>query len=171
MYSNDKIEKICTLYVSKWHLATILLPNVNQRIQNGEKVITFFEEDFSGYINELMNRLNLNENNRNKIMGIDWCSKKIGNDIKEYISFETNADINIIISGSEQYLYEVNSALMPYLKNNKNEVHIIDCFDVSDGKDIDNLLSTHQKLLNTSGVKDLQTVLNIKEEKLNVANI
>ena len=45
-----KIKKICSFYVSDWHMITMLLPHVNNAINNKTKITTILEDDYKDKI-------------------------------------------------------------------------------------------------------------------------
>ena len=42
---NNNIERLCSFYVSDWHLVTMLLPYVNKQINEKANIITILEND------------------------------------------------------------------------------------------------------------------------------
>ena len=44
MGENDNIKRICSFYISDWHLAVMILPYVKNEVENNKKIITFLEE-------------------------------------------------------------------------------------------------------------------------------
>ena len=43
--SRNHIEKLCSFYVSDWHLVTMLLPYINKQINEKANIITILESD------------------------------------------------------------------------------------------------------------------------------
>ena len=70
---SNEIQKLCSFYVSDWHLVTMLLPYINCQIDANAKIITILENDIEENITTLIQKLNLK--NEEKILEIDW--KKI----------------------------------------------------------------------------------------------
>ena len=56
----NNIEKICSFYVSDWHLVTMLLPYINKQINEKVNIITVLEKDIQENIITILNKLNLN---------------------------------------------------------------------------------------------------------------
>ena len=50
---NKKIEKLCSFYVSNWHLVTMLLPYINKKIEKNTKIITILENNIEENIKKL----------------------------------------------------------------------------------------------------------------------
>ena len=66
----NNIEKLCSFYVSDWHLVTMLLPYINKQINEKANVITLLENDIDENIKTLIKKLNLK--NEQKILDINW---------------------------------------------------------------------------------------------------
>ena len=56
---NKKIEKLCSFYVSDWHLATMILPYISSKIDKDTKIVTIFENNIKQNIETLIEKLNL----------------------------------------------------------------------------------------------------------------
>lgn len=167
------IEKICSFYVSDWHLVTMLLPYVNKEINEKANIITVLEKDIEENIVTLIDRLNLK--NKEKILNINW-KKSNGikySEIKNKIKQEASEDkLNIIfITGSKSYMDITNKNIEKFLKENSKKykqinIKIVNCFEVGDfNTNIIDILSEHTKILNTSGEKAINDVFDGYEEK------
>ena len=66
----NNIEKLCSFYVSDWHLVTMLLPYINKQINEKANIITILENDIEENIKTLIKRLNLK--NEEKILNLNW---------------------------------------------------------------------------------------------------
>ena len=75
---NKNIKKVCSFYVSDWHLTTMLLPHINEKINEGVKITTILENDLRENMETLLGKLKLK--NTEKILNIDWHKTK---DIKK----------------------------------------------------------------------------------------
>ena len=69
-YAKEKVEKLCSFYVSDWHLATMLLPYINKKVDEKVEVIAILETNLKENIKVLLNKLNLK--NMEKIDKIDF---------------------------------------------------------------------------------------------------
>ena len=56
---NQRIERLCSFYVSDWHFATMLLPYLNCKIEKNAGVITILENNMEENIKILVKKLNL----------------------------------------------------------------------------------------------------------------
>ena len=63
------IKKICSFYVNQWHLATMTLPHINQTINKGTKIITLLQKGIENNIYELISKMNLKTEIKDKILG------------------------------------------------------------------------------------------------------
>lgn len=162
----NNIEKLCSFYVSDWHLVTMLLPYINKQINEKANIITILEDDIEENIKTLTKKLNLK--NEKKILKLNW-SKSNGikySELQEKMKqLEDKEVINVIfINGSKKYIDMTNKNIEKFLEVNfnkiKNEkVKIINCFEVGDfNLNIQEILHSHDKILNTSGEKEISEV-------------
>ncbi len=169
------VEKICSFYVSDWHLVTMLLPYINKEINEKANIITILEKDIDKNVETLINKLNLK--NREKILSLNW-KKTNGikySEVKKNINKEILEDkLNIIfINGKKSYMDMVNKNIDKLLSENSKKykeinIKIINCFEVGDfNMNILDILSEHSKILNTSGEKAINEVFDGYEEKAN----
>lgn len=169
------VEKICSFYVSDWHLVTMLLPYVNKEINEKANIITILEKDIDKNVETLINKLNLK--NREKILSLNW-KRTNGikySEVKKNINKEILEDkLNIIfINGKKSYMDMVNKNIDKLLFENSKKykeinIKIINCFEVGDfNMNILDILSEHSKILNTSGEKAINEVFDGYEEKAN----
>ena len=54
---NNNIEKLCSFYVSDWHLVTMLLPYINKEINENANIITILENNIEENIKTLIKKL------------------------------------------------------------------------------------------------------------------
>ncbi len=167
------IEKICSFYVSDWHLVTMLLPYINKEINEKANIITILEKDIEQNIKTLIDKLNLK--NKEKILNINW-KKTNGikySEIRKKIKEEIIEDkLNIIfINGKKNYIDIVNKNIEKFLAENSKKykeinIKIINCFEVGDfNMNIIDILSEHTRILNTSGEKAINDVFDGYEKK------
>ena len=159
---NYQIEKLCGFYVSDWHLTTTILPYINSKIDEKTKVITILENNIEENIKVLMKKLNLK--NKNKILNIRWTnvdSKKYTN-IENILNTEVTKNTKniILISGNKNYIEVINNNINKWhKKTNIKSIKIINFFEVTEfNNDIVNILDGHDKILNTSGEREISEV-------------
>ena len=131
---NERKEKLCCFYVSEFHLEMILVPYINERI--GENITILTEKKLRETVEILISKMNLKEENKEKILNLEWNGNK---EIKE--------NSNIIIIGSKEYIQEKNKEL-----ENKNVLNVLDCYNFEEEKDnINNIVKQYNNTLNTLG--------------------
>lgn len=161
----NNIEKLCSFYVSDWHLVTMLLPYINKQINEKANIITILENDIEENIKTLTKKLNLK--NEKEILELNW---KKSNGIKYSVLQEKMKDIKedilniVFINGSKSYIGITNKNIEKFLKDNKNKykevkIKIINCYEVGEFNiNMQEILSMHDKILNTSGEKEIRDV-------------
>ncbi len=146
--TND--EKICSFYASDYHFEMISLPYIQKALEERGKVIIFTENDLSGTINKLINRMNLDKKTQDSILKINWKNDdntKL-NEI-EKINKE-NKQTLIFIKGSQKYIDFIEEKFSETEIKSKTE--IIDCYDVNELRnDTSKIAKKYDKVLNTIG--------------------
>lgn len=176
-FVNEKVEKICSFYVSDWHLVTMLLPYINKKIEEKSKITTILEKDIESNIETLVEKLNLKKSE--KILEINWKKQEVKkySKLAQILSkqIDNNATENIIlVNGTKEYIDKVNKNLNKYisnLKENKTKIKIINFYEVLEfNYNITEILDEHDKILNTSGEKEIYEVFEDYEKgKSNIA--
>lgn len=161
----NNLTKLCSFYVSDWHLVTMLLPYINQKINEQAKIATILEKDIEENVVTLLERLNLK--NKEKILELNWEKQgKIKSKINE---LEENEELIILVNGSKDFIEKNNIKLTRYFDTHliKNNIKIINCYEVIEFKgSIQEILDYHDKMLNTSGEKEITDVF-VDYEKTN----
>lgn len=160
-------EKICSFYVSDWHLVTMLLPYINKELNEKANIITVLEKNIQNNIETLISKLNLQ--NEKKILEIDWKNTlglkyaEIDNKLKESVNEKNTTNI-ILVNGSKKYIDFVNKNVDKWIGNNvdklKNiKLKIVNCYEVTEfNSSIKQILDAHDKILNTAGEKYISEV-------------
>ena len=153
--SKEGIIKICNFYISEWHLTMMLLPYIKENINNNI-ITTFLEKNIEENVNILLSKINFKEEIKEKIKKINWKENRELNDINTSNLINSAKNKLIIISGSMGYVNKINEKLMQ--KNLKN-VKIVNCYKIDkNNKNIKDVLINHDKILNTSGEKEISEV-------------
>ncbi len=188
---NKKIEKLCSFYVSNWHLVTMLLPYINEKIEKNTKIITILENNIEENIKKLLERLNLK--NKEKILKINWknFNSQKYEEVSEYLSEQnknqkniiindknskdiiTNnknkntKDVIILVNGTKENIEINNQNIQKWLKKEKiNKAKIINFFEVTEfNNKISEILDEHDKVFNTSGEREIEEVFEGYERK------
>ena len=154
-FQEKTLIKLCSFYVSDWHLVTMLLPYINQKINEQAKIATILEKDIKENVDTLVEKLNLK--NKEKILNLNWNK----NEKIKIEKAEENQEIIILINGSEEYIQKQNRKLSKYFQTHtiKNNIKIINCYEITEfNGSITEILDEHDKVLNTSGEKEITEV-------------
>ena len=130
---NEKVEKACCFYVSEFHLEMILIPYINQIIEEDINILT--EKNLRKSIEIVLSKINIKEENKKKILQLKWE----GEELRE--------NSNIIIIGSRNFIAEKNEKI-----KNKEPVSVLDCYSFEEEKDnIEEIIKQYKNRLNTLG--------------------
>lgn len=145
---NSNIKKICSFYVSGWHLISMLLPYISK--QSNKNIINISEENLKELVEVFLSKLNLTMEKQEELLKINWNNKKISN---------INNNQIIIISGTEEFINKINQFIERKIKKSSECITIINCYEVMEfNKNINEILNKHNKILNTSGEKEIYEV-------------
>ena len=143
----NNIKTICSFYASDWHLVTMLLPNIDKKINKGIKITTILEKDLNKSMEILLKKLNIE--NKEKILNIDWNKE----DCKNIQTKVENNDC-IIVCGTKEYIDKAHELIKDSI-NKEKRITIIDCYNIDECElEVKEILEEHDIILNTSGEKD-----------------
>ncbi len=138
---NKENKKMYVFYVSEFHLEMILLPFVNKKIEEKEKIIINTEYDLEDTMKVLLNRMNLKEENKEKILGLNWNKKE---------KQEMYNKSNIITIGRQEYIDKINYEIK---QENLNDIRMLDCYKFDDIKEeISDIANKYDGNFNTSSL-------------------
>ena len=122
----------------------ILVPYINQKIKDGEKVIISTEKDLRETLEILISRVTLNEEDKKRILDLDWNKS-------DNINVENKS--NVIIIGTEKFINQKNDEIENLGQEN---INIINCYDFEEIKGkINNIIDAYDKSLNTIGFSSI----------------
>ena len=159
----ENIMKLCSFYVSDWHLVTMLLPYINRKINEKEKIVTVLENDIKNNVETLVKRLNLR--NEEEILNIDWSKRDNYLSINKLLNNNIEENIIIIVNGTKEYIKEANKNIDTIIEKNRDKINqknikIINCYEIVEfNGSIVEILDNHDKILNTSGEKEINEVI------------
>ena len=141
----QNIDKYCCLYVSDFHLEMILLPFIKNKMDSS-KILFFTQKNLYESVQKVLERTNLNLNNKNKILNIkNWDNKKI-----EIVSNEKNDEYTIIVNGDKEYRDKTISEIKRLKINVKS---IVDCYDINNcGLKLNEIKNKYEGVLNTGNL-------------------
>lgn len=152
----SSMKKMCSFYVSDWHLTTMLLPYISKLVEANVEIETILEQGMDEKINELISRLNMKENLKQKILEINWKSlEKI-----EIENFHKNTDKPkvIFINGTKEKIEKMNQLLEEELEE-KEKITLVNCYEASEiQNNIEEILNKHDNIINTSGEHPINEV-------------
>lgn len=138
-------NKYCCFYVSDFHLEMILLPYIKDKMDK-TKFAIITEENLSESMKILLDRTNLNIDEKNKILNLNWDNKNI-EDIAKYNFNEKT----IIIKGSINYISRINEKIE---KIKPKKINIIDCYNINEKSlKVEEIQEKYDKILNTKNIK------------------
>ena len=178
------VKKLCSFYVSQWHLTTMLLPYISNQIEKNVKIATVLENNINENVKILVNKLKIK--NKDKILSINWNKRKIikytdvskiikDNEEKDLVlGDDKKRELLIIVQGSREYIEEVNKYITKYLEINKNKtmetnITIINCYEIVEfNGSIVEILDQHDKILNTSGEREINDIFSdyVRKERI-----
>ena len=139
-----KIKNICNFYVSDYHLEIMLLPYISKKIDNEEKVIIITEKDLRDSLKIVIDRINIEEHKKEKIVNLKWNSQKLENIIE---------NTNIILIGSSKF---INNKILELKEKKIKNLTIIACYDYNEEKnDIQEIVTKYDEILNTLGINNI----------------
>lgn len=133
---NERKEKLCSFFVSEFHLEMILLPYIDDRLKKKEEITILTEKSLRDTVEILVSKTNLAKEEKEKILKLNWDGDK-----------NTKENSNVIIIGSEKYIKQKNKEIEEI-----KTISIIDCYDFEEIKDnINTIKKEYKNILNTLG--------------------
>ena len=155
-----KINKMCSFYVNEWHLTMMLIPYINKEIQEKGEIKIISEQNLELHIQSILSRLSLKQEMKEQINKIDW---------KETIKIEdkienSKENSKIIVIGNKEYIEKTNQIIEDNIIN--KQITIINCYEVMQfNNNIEEILCAHDKVLNTSGSRDIEEIFDGYNQK------
>jgi hypothetical protein len=137
----NEIKRICGFYINNCHLATMMLPYIHKELEKNNKIITIFQNGIKNNVQELLSKMNLNQELYNKILEINWNRtntikySEIKNKL-DNIKAEEVDNISILINGDIAFINKVNENIEKALKNMniKSKISVINYYEVTRNK-------------------------------------
>ena len=158
--------KICSFYVSDWHLTAMLLPYIEEAIERKEHISTILEKNISYNMKEILTRIKISNREKEEIIKVGWENNNLikYNDIKKYMERATREGnkITIIIEGRKERIEYIGKNIDRWMKKSekklkKKEIRIINCYEVTEfNNDLNEILNNHDKILNTAGLHEIE---------------
>lgn len=151
---NQNLKKICGCYASNNHLAAMILPYVDSKVERGEKITTILEEGIEDEMEELINKVNINTETKEKILKIGWTSKS---EIKLENKKINDEELNIIITGNKEEIERKNQ-IIKSIENKKAKINLINLYNIEEVKNMNEILEKHDYIINTSGIHEIEEI-------------
>lgn len=136
LVTNDKnIKRVCSFYVSDFHLEMIILPFISEKIKENKKIKIITENSLEESMKILLSKINIK--NKEDILSINWENNYID---------EISDDTVMVINGTEKYINSKNEELKTINKN----IEIVNCFKFDEVKDkIGDIVKQHERVINS----------------------
>lgn len=136
-------KKICSFYISEFHLLTILLPYINEKITENEDVKVILQKDITNNVKTYLKNIKNLKFNNEKIINLGWENVKPENINKSELKK------NIVVIGDNDYINNVNNSISNFVEM----ANIIDCYKIDNVNRFDNILENYNCVLNTKGIE------------------
>ena len=140
---NNMNKKLWSFYVNDIHLITMLLPYINERINENTEVITILETDMSRGAKKVIERIQGKKSE--DLLKINWKNKSLN-----YLYEAEIKDKFFVISGTDEFMNGANQII----NDRKENCTILNCYEMMQGRQkLQEILDKHDKVVNTSGEK------------------
>ena len=127
---NKTEDKSCLFYVSDYHFEMIALPYMKEKIENNNQVIVMTQENLEDSMKHLLDKVNLDSDDKKKIEKINWKEKSV----EEISEIDTLNNKVVFVKGTEKYIKNVNQKINEV--SNVQNLQVIDCYDVNNVDEI-----------------------------------
>ena len=162
---NSKL-KICSFYVSDWHLTAMLLPFIEEKTEKGEIINTILEKNITYNMKEILSRIKISNRTKEQILKIDWKNKSLikYGEIRKFMEKVTRNQktVTILVEGNKDRIDYINKNIDKWMqkqerKLKRKEIKIINCYEVTEfNNNLQEILDKHDKILNTSGIHEIE---------------
>lgn len=135
-------KKICSFFVSEYHLLTILLPYINEKTTENKNVELMLEKDMINKTKQYLKKVSEFENY--KYLKLGWKKNKP----EEAINKKGNV---VIVIGNEKYVKEVNKIL----ETKKETEEIVNCYNIECLGNLSEIVANHDFVLKTNGKSEI----------------
>ena len=130
-------KKVCSFYISEFHLFTILLPYINEKISEKKEITLILEENLENSVKQYLKNIQIY--NKEKILKLNWKNSKNEKEIIER---------NIVVTiGKKEFINKVNKQIE---KNEKTE-EIINSYELEEVDEMDEIIKNYNYILKTKG--------------------
>ena len=152
--TKDNKEKLCLFYASDYHFEMISLPFISKELKDDKNVVVMTENSLNETVDELLSKINLNNNDRDKLKGINWSAGDFSKLDEVKCANEKGKKSVVFVKGKENYISDVNKSMEGLVSS--GNVKVIDCYDINEvHKDVGNIVKNYGQVLFTSGIEKL----------------
>ena len=152
----DTKEKVCAFYASDYHFEMISLPYINKKMENKNEIVILTENDLEQSMKKLLEKTNLKEDKRKKILKLDWKNDDIEKFKTIKSKMEEEKDVIVFIKGNEKYIQNTNQNIERTIPEEKH-IKIIDCYNIEEvGENLDEVMEKYHKVLRITGEKEIE---------------
>lgn len=142
-------DKICGFNVNEFHLLTMIMPYIYEKINEGKNISTFFEKDVHEIYTKVLNVNEIFWKNKDKLDKIDWNKT---DSINLPDKFNKEADI-VIVAGKKEFIDKINSLAI----NFHTKFTLVNCYEIDDfNKNLEDILKNYDKILCTKGIREIK---------------
>lgn len=160
-----EIKKVCGFSISSIHFSMMILPYIKKELEKQKEVITILEGNLEKNINQILSKLTITDEEKEKILNINWKEtdikeSTIEKNIREKLKEKENVDI--IVYGSENYINNVGELINNIVQDNEKKnksIKVIDNYSIIDfNENLRKILDNHDIMFNTSGEHNIEDV-------------
>lgn len=149
MYNQENM--ICSFCVNDYHLAVMLVPYIYEAINEGKKVITFFDRDLEEISKKVILTNRKFWEKEDYFKEIDWKKTRFDKLAEKFENVQ-NEDV-VIVVGKDDFIDRINRLLINFHTN----FTLVNCFDVSEIAKNENFkITNYSKILNTKGLEKIE---------------
>ena len=151
MKLNKYIQKLCCFYASDWHLTVMLLPYINNKIEENSSIYMKCENNIEEKMEKLLDKLIIK--NKELIKKINWNGT---------VEEDDNDNEKIyIVSGTDEYIKTKNKLIEKYYTNKDTKVKIINCYELTENQDLNKIIKRngYTQILNTKGENKIEKII------------
>lgn len=149
----NKNEKMCSFYVSKNHLITILMAYLKENLKEYKKLNVIVEDNFKEEVDKIIEKMNIEKDIKMKILKANWKkAEKPVHKMKKGL---------VIVEGDMEYIENINNILGKNMK-----IELLNCYRFEDFKNNSRkILEEHNYIINTLGKSKIPDIFDKKIEK------
>lgn len=118
--------RICSFYVSDWHLTAMLFPYIEDAKERNEHLHTILQKNISYNMKEILTRVKISDRKKDELIKIGWENKNIMkySEIKKYMerAVKEGEKITLIIEGQKDRIEYINKNIDKWIKKSERKL-------------------------------------------------